>query len=328
MNILQRNIMRIKSLLNGGYIRSYKFKKQRALNQQHCFDYPTAQHGWQKIGDSPVYGDACTSCVFDPFVMVQDGRFVMAVSERLNHGIDRLESADGINWVKTGTIISRVPGTWQSIVNRATLVYHDGLWHMWYTGQENNRACIGHTTSADDKTFPNADQPCLRAEMEAEGVSVMNPCVIWNEQKQCFQMWYAAGEDYEPDVIFYAESKDGDKWEKHLEPVLAKLPSHPWECAKVGGCDVKFKADGSYEMYYIGYQNVDVARICYATSKDGIQWNRSEDNLLISPSRNRFDSDACYKPAVVEHGGKQYLWYNGRHKHDEYIGLAIKELKE
>lgn len=81
-------------------------------------------------------------------------------------------------------------------------------------------------------------------------------------------------------------------------------------------------------MYYIGYQNVDVARICYATSKDGIQWNRSEDNLLISPSRNRFDSDACYKPAVVEHGGKQYLWYNGRHKHDEYIGLAIKELKE
>ena len=84
-------------------------------------------------------------CVFDPFVMVQDGRFVMAVSERLNHGIDRLESADGINWVKTGTIISRVPGTWQSIVNRATLVYHDGLWHMWYTHHHKQ---VNHLSSA------------------------------------------------------------------------------------------------------------------------------------------------------------------------------------
>lgn len=324
MNLINQNIRRIKSIFNGAYFRSYKFKRQRAINQKHCFDYPPENQGWKKVGDKPVYGDESTSCVFDPFVMLQDGKFVMVVSERLNHGIDRLESADGINWVKTGTIISRVPGTWQSIVNRATLVYHDGLWHMWYTGQENNRACIGHTTSADDKTFPNADQPCLRAEMEAEGVSVMNPCVIWNEQKQCFQMWYAAGEDYEPDVIFYAESKDGDKWEKHLESVLAKLPSHPWECAKVGGCDVKFKADGSYEMYYIGYQNVDVARICYATSKDGIHWVRKDNNIIIAPSRNRFDSDACYKPAVVERDGKLFMWYNGRYNNDEYIGLATK----
>ena len=135
-------------------------------------------------------------------------------------------------------------------------------------------------------------------------------------------MWYAAGENYEPDVIFYAESTDGDHWKKRQEPVLTKLESHEWEKAKVGGCDVKLKADGTYEMYYIGYQNVDVARICYATSKDGLDWNRSDNNLLIAPSKNRFDSDATYKPSVVERDGKQYMWYNGRHNHEEYIGLA------
>lgn len=137
-------------------------------------------------------------------------------------------------------------------------------------------------------------------------------------------MWYAAGENYEPDVLFYAESIDGENWTKIEQPVLSKLESHPWECAKIGGCDVKLREDGSYEMYYIGYQNVDVARICYATSTDGIAWNRSDNNLLIAPSKGRFDSDACYKPAVIETGGVVYMWYNGRHNYDEYIGLAKK----
>ena len=77
-------------------------------------------------------------------------------------------------------------------------------------------------------------------------------------------------------------------------------------------------------MYYIGYQNVDVARICYATSKDGIHWVRKDNNIIIAPSRNRFDSDACYKPAVVERDGKLFMWYNGRYNNDEYIGLATK----
>lgn len=324
MSFMPIIIRRIKSLFNGDYYRSYKFKRLRTANQKHCFDFPAENNGWRKIGDAPVYGDKSTSCVFDPFVLVENGKFIMIVSERLNHGIDRLESEDGIHWIKTATILSRIPDTWQSIVNRATLVFHDGLWHMWYTGQFNNSACIGHTTSKDAISFPNTNEPCLKAEMKAEGVSVMNPCVLWNERKNCFQMWYAAGEDYEPDVLFYAESNDGDKWVKHSEPVLTKLLSHEWEKAKVGGCDVKLKVDGTYEMYYIGYQNVDVARICYATSEDGIHWNREDNNLLIAPSKDRFDSDACYKPAVIEYNGKKYMWYNGRHNNDEYIGLAKK----
>lgn len=300
------------------------FGTQRERNQKHCYDFPSENNGWKKIGNAPVYGDKDTNCVFDPFVMVENDRFVMIVSERLNHGIDRLESDDGIHWNKTATILSRVPDTWQSIVNRATLVFHNGLWHMWYTGQFNNSACIGHTVSKDGILFHNAKHPCLKAEMKAEGVSVMNPCVLWNEQKECFQMWYAAGENYEPDMLFYAESKDGDHWVKRTEPVLEKHTSHLWECAKVGGCDVKIKSDGSYEMYYIGYQNIDVARICYATSKDGIHWNRDDNNLLIAPSKDGFDSDACYKPAMIERDGRKYMWYNGRHNNEEYIGLAMK----
>lgn len=327
MDLINIFIRRIKGIFCGSYYRSYKFRRQRAANQRHCFDFPPENNGWRKIRATPVYGDETTSSIFDPFVFIENDKFIMIVSERLNHGIDRLESEDGIHWDKTATILRRIPDTWQSIVNRATLVFHDGLWHMWYTGQFNNSACIGHTTSKDVFSFHNANEPCLKAEMKAEGVSVMNPCVLWNEEKHCFQMWYAAGDNYEPDVLFYAESKDGDKWIKHPEPILTKLPSHEWEKAKVGGCDVKRKSDGTYEMYYIGYQNVDVARICYATSKDGIHWDRTDNNLLIAPSENGFDSDATYKPAVLEKGNRLYMWYNGRSRNEEYIGLATKEIK-
>ena len=83
--------------------------------------------------------------------------------------------------------------------------------------------------------------------------------------------------------------------------------------------------DGTYIMYYIGYQNLDVARICYAVSTDGIHWCRTDNNYCLSPSQDAWDSDAVYKPAVQSYQGKAYMWYNGRSGNQEYIGMAIKE---
>lgn len=77
-------------------------------------------------------------------------------------------------------------------------------------------------------------------------------------------------------------------------------------------------------MYYIGYQNIDVARICYATSVDGIHWIRPQYNIIISPSKMSWDSDAVYKPSFIKYKGKQYLFYNGREHDNEYIGVATR----
>lgn len=325
-SVLKYILGHFKFYLCGGWRIARKIAKQRKINQKHCYDFPSENEGWVKSGLIPVYGNKETNSVFDPFAILGKDSFILIVSERKNHSIIRLESEDGINWQNPSVLIERIPGTWQHLVNRASLLYYNGKYHIWYTGQSPDISCIGHAVCNDGFHFTNAKKPCLVAELPQEGLSVMNPCVLWNEEKHCFQMWYAAGDNYEPDVLFYAESKDGDKWIKHPEPILTKLPSHEWEKAKVGGCDVKRKSDGTYEMFYIGYQNVDVARICYATSKDGIHWDRTDNNLLIAPSENGFDSDATYKPAVLEKNGRLYMWYNGRRGHDEYIGLAIKDI--
>ena len=310
----------------GGRERAKEFAKQRADNQLHCYDFPAENRGWKKYSSRPVYGNKNTGNVFDPYCFVYDDKIWMVVSARKNHVIDLLSSDDGIHWNQVRTLIKGVKKTWEKIVNRACIIPVGDEWHLFYTGQCGSRSAIGHIVSNDIMRFerPSGNQPVLVPTMPVEGVSVMNPCVVWNEKKQIFQMWYSGGEQYEPDVILYAESRDGNVWKKYEKPVLEKLSDHPWEQCKIGGCDVKLKSDGTYEMYYIGYQNLDVARICYATSVDGLHWDRADDNLLIAPSKEYFDSDAVYKPAVVEYNNQQMMWYNGRKEVEEYIGLAIR----
>lgn len=302
-----------------------KRRSQREINQQHCYDYPAENNGWHKVGNKPVYGNHETESVFDPFVIKHNGKFLMIVSERKYHGLDLLESSNGTDWQNKGPIMKRIPNTWETLINRASLAIVDNVWHLWYTGQSPEISKIGHAISTDGIHYHRSSYPCLEATLPQEGVSVMNPCVLWNEDKKIFQMWYAAGENYEPDVLFYAESKNGEQWIKHKQPILFKDKTHEWEKYKVGGCDVKRQKNSTYIMYYIGYQNLDVTRICYAVSSDGINWTRPDYNICISPSQNSWDSDAIYKPTVLQRDQTLYMWYNGRKGVEEYIGMAIKE---
>lgn len=302
------------------------FEISRALNQRHRYDFPPENNGWEKVGTKPVFGDLTTGTMFDPFVYVEGEKFIMVLSERTTGSLVRIESYDGENWSDKTTILTGIPNTWESAVNRASLVHKGNKWHLWYTGRDGRVSKIGYATSDDGIHFIRQSKfPVLYPETEQEGESVMNPHVIWNSKKDCYQMWYAAGETYEPDIICYAESKDGVLWKKHFHPVLAKYPQHEWEKYKVGGCQVIQLQDGSFKIYYIGYQNLDVARICMANSTDGIKWERNDENLLISPSKNAWDADAVYKPTIVEKDNVLFMWYNGRNAHEEYIGLAIKK---
>ena len=155
----------------------------------------------------------------------------------------------------------------------------------------------------------------------------MNPCVIYEDGK--YRMWYAAGETYEPNVLAYAESRDGINWEKKkINPIFTAQEGNYYEQDRVGGCQVMKVPQMGYVMLYIGYENIDTARICGAVSPDGItQWKRFKCNPLISPTEGGWDSDACYKPSFLwnQDTNQWMLWYNGRNGGIECIGLALKD---
>lgn len=304
-----------------------KLDVRRTLNRRTAYDYPPENDGWIKYGSPILGGEAGT--FYDPFVRRIDNHYIMIVSHRNTKSIVRCDSNDGIHWSNPVSVLKpNKESGWEDRVNRACYWIKDGVWYLWYTGMNEKEAKIGLAVSKDGYSFKRYQQnPIIVPTESHEQGAVMNPCVLWDDADFVFKMWYSAGEKFEPDVLCLATSKDGINWEKHGQNPVFTHGVDKYDQCKVGGCDV-VKVNGRYLQFYIGYENIDNARICVAESNDGIDWKRIKQNPILSPTKGAWDSDAVYKPSVCFDIKKNnaYLWYNGRKGHNEYIGLATKKL--
>lgn len=306
-----------------------KFIQRRRHNIKQLYLFPDTQDGWIKH-PGPIIGGKKTGSYFDPYISLESGRFILYVSDRSCGSIVRMEAADGVNWSEPVTILTGRRNCWDAIVNRGCVRKIGGIWYLWFTGQFNGKSAIGVATSNDGINYKRyGHNPIIEPERTYEGCAVMNPSVLYDNETGLFQMWYCAGEQCEPDVICFASSKDGFSWEKYSDNPVFYPSSEIYDKDKVGGCDVFRCPDGEYGMFYIGYQNIDNARICYAQSHNGIDWTRSKNNPIISPTKDSWDAHAVYKPAFFFDKKKciGYLWYNGRKNLKESIGVAIKYYK-
>lgn len=290
----------------------------------HAYDYPETQGGWKKIEKVALNAN---NIYFDPYVYKFNDEYWMYVSNRTQNCIELFKSCDGRKWTSCcECLVGSNSNTWDNVVNRACVVKQEDKFLMYYTGQHNNESKIGIAVSDNGYKFERIDENyCLTADKPFENKSVMNPCVLWSRSKKKYLMWYSAGAFIEPDVICYAESKDGINWKKKDKPVFIH-GNEKYDRCKVAGCDVHYLND-KYVMYYIGYQNINIGRICMAYSNDGIVWERDTNNPIISPSKNLWDAHSVYKPSVLWEDKKIMLWYNGRKKYDEKIGLAVKNME-
>ncbi|MBR6057997.1 MAG: hypothetical protein IKP58_07515 [Victivallales bacterium] len=286
--------------------------------------------GWKKYEGNPVLGSAEIGTCFDVNVMKIDGVFRMYFSWRPKGALAVCRSEDGIHWDEPTIILERdeISG-WEDDVNRNCVVRVGDVYHLWYTGQARGYSKIGYATSKDGYHFERQSRmPVMIPEYPWENKSVMNPYVLFDESRKVFRMWYAAGETYEPNAIGYAESTDGMTWRKSpLNPIFVQGHEF-YDKDRIGGCEMKRLSDGRFAMFYIGYEDIDTARICVAVSDDGIVgWRRMASNPIVSPGMGKWDGDACYKPSVYrdDENKRWLLWYNGRLKNNEYIGLVIHQ---
>ena len=288
----------------------------------------SSNYYFTKYSNNPVLGNEKTGVLFDPYVIYINNEFYMYVSNRSKKAIEVYKSSDGINWQDGQVVLeNNLNSGWEEDVNRCCIIYQDGKYKMWYTGQANKMSNIGYAESEDPYNFKRIQQrPVLIHEGKYEKDAVMNPYVIYDKETKMYKMWYAAGENYEPDVIAYAESKDGLQWEKYeRNPIYtASHIDGQYDSYKVGGCEVKHIND-FYYMFYIGYTDINTACIMCAKSSNGItDWEKISEKPLIISSDYGFDKDACYKPTIYYDvkNDKISIWYNGRNESNEYIGLA------
>ena len=284
--------------------------------------------GWQKYDHNPVLGGKLGTC-FDVSLLRENDAYRMYFSWRPKKSVALVESTDGIHWSDPPIVVlgPNEKTDWEQDINRPVVVKRSDGFHMWYTGQARGHSWIGYATSADGKSWARqSEKPVLSPDERWEKVAVMCPHVIWDGGEKKFRMWYSGGEQYEPDAIGYATSPDGLHWARHqANPIFKADPAHEWERHKVTACQVARHGEWFY-MFYIGFRDVDHAQIGLARSKDGIAgWQRLASNPIISPGKDAWDADACYKPfAIFDPASARWmLWYNGRRGSIEQIGLAI-----
>jgi predicted GH43/DUF377 family glycosyl hydrolase len=286
---------------------------------------------WTKYENNPIIGGELGTC-FDMTMLKENGLYKMWFSWRPKKSIAYTESKDGVNWSEPVIVLSPANNDWEKDLNRPGLVKRNGVYHIWYTGQANGQSKIGYATSKDGLHWEReSEQPVLVAEEEWENVAVMCPHVEWDATAKHYRMWYSGGEQYEPNAMGYATSKDGLAWEKYKEnPIFSADKNIKWEQERAtGGCVIKH-GDWFY-MFYIGFENVHLARIGVARSRDGITgWERFAANPIVSPDKDQWDASACYKPFVMYDAKekKWRLWYNGRNEGFEQIGLVIHNGKD
>ena len=214
-------------------------------------------------------------------------------------------------------------------VTPSWIVNHEGKKYLYYIGWNKGSTVrmglvAGLAISQDGgKTFERVSKAPLLERTDMEPYSILTaPCVLIGNET--WRMWYVSGVVWlTPDLprynIKYAASKDGIHWEQ--EGVVCIDFRSEDENNLGRPCVVK--ENGVYKMWY-SYRG-ESYRIGYAESKDGIDWERKDDEAGIDVSESGWDSEMIEYAYVFEHKGRKYMLYNGNGYGKTGFGYAILE---
>lgn len=158
---------------------------------------------------------------------------------------------------------------------------------------------------------------------EIDPYTISYPWVMKDNGK--YRMWYGSNLKWGAEkkdmlhVIKYAESDDGIKW--HRSDIISIESKGPHDYAICKPCVIKDK--DVYRMWYC--HRGEKYRIGYAESKDGIRWNRKDEESGIDVSPEGWDSDMIEYPFVFDHNGKRFMLYSGEAFGASGFGIAVME---
>jgi len=238
-------------------------------------------------------------------------------------------STDGVQWTKSNpnpVFPNGQPGAFDADhVDYGSVVFHNNQYWMWYTGWSSGTRKIGLATSPDGVNWtrhPNNPVLTVGAGATWDAQSVFAPYVIFDGTS--FKMWYHGSGQY-VQAAGFAESTDGIIWKKHQNnPVLAPVPNS-WESYTMG-INTVVLTNGVYQMWYGGNDGA-VTRLGYATSKDGVVWEKFGSNPILAPGGpGAWDSAMIGGFCVVRENNAYKMWYSGRSGDPWFIGYATSQI--
>jgi hypothetical protein len=207
----------------------------------------------------------------------------------------------------------------------------DGRLYMYYVGFElchhiRYRLLTGLAVSDDGGGhFRRVSDVAVLERSSAEPHIRGGPHVLIENGR--FRMWYVAGGAWElidgkqmPIYdIRYLESIDGVSWPDTGTVVLpvTRADEHGF------GRPYVLQEGGAYRMHY-SVRKRSPARygLGYATSDDGLSWQRRDDDVGLDVSASGWDSESVEYGVEVHAGGKTWLLYNGNDFGGTGFGVA------
>lgn len=246
---------------------------------------------------------------------------------------DLVKSQPMLTPTPTGTINDVGPG-FPFVLRR-----DDAPWLMYYCswgswapkGEISNRTCLALSYDSG-MTWTVAHEPLLPLGGPGSFDGGLTGSVyVMRTDSNRYQMWYTAGGRYEMigpikraiANIGYATSTDGIRWNKLSTAILTPRESavKPYE-AVVSKPSVLL-LNGRYHMWLSVFCMEDRGyRLEYASSKDGVSWQRSFDQEIVPPTHGGFDSANQSYANVIEQGEELWMFYTGNGFGRTGIGLA------
>lgn len=235
---------------------------------------------WMKAPDNPVLsgtlGEWDAAGEHAPFILEEGGVYKMWY-EGNQAGVPRqlgfASSTDGIVWVKYAgnPVLPAGPETYDNqVAGHGSVLHEGGIYKLWYHAVGDSGVIIAYATSPDGLNWTKQG-PVLLPNPSSWDKGLWGPSVI--KKDGLYWMWYSAGGTSNPPAIGAATSPDGITWTRVGSAPVLTDPS------AIGDPHVLFR-NGTFMMWYTNFNN---GVIDYAESTDGINWQKSAKNPVLSP---------------------------------------------
>lgn len=251
-------------------------------------------------------------------VIYENGRYRMWYSSQIDGEvksfINHATSKDGIDWTNH-KVVMEPQYEWESQNLAEPFVMRDdneknpdNRYKMWYTGHSRYISVIAYATSSDGINWTkHPDNPIISSNPMDGFTEPGMGSIIYDEDQ--YKMWYHARtkEDGEPlRIILYATSPNGVDWSNHEQIDWIENKE-----TKVLDPFV-IKPNDTFYMFYAHYGNDPYANIRYASSQDGLTWQNSTQNPVLTRGRYAaWDGSRINEPSILLYNSELKLWYTG-----------------
>jgi hypothetical protein len=216
------------------------------------------------------------------------------------------------------------------------IVEHNGMEMLYYQGWN-----LGVTVSfyvavglairpagQPDRPFERISEGPILERCPEEPLFIGDPGILI--ENGIWRAWYQSGRYWNNDGdrpwssydIHYMESSDGIRWNVTGRPALTF--ANPGEVAMGRFCPLR-ESNGTYRAWYCYRGNDWGYFMGHATSPDGYDWTRRDDEVGIACDPESWEGPMICYPTVVDTEVGRLMFYNGGRYGASGFGVAVLE---